>query len=128
MLDAMWERLAGWARRGAAAALAGGGGGRARPIPAHVAFIMDGNRRYAEALGLARVAGHAHGYERLLAALEWCLELGVRCVSVYAFSIDNYRRSGEEVGGVGAVSMAALVFAQKIRRLLLPLPQQVLCG
>ena len=59
---------------------------------------MDGNRRYAEGRRLRRVQGHSFGYRRLIDALEWCLQLGVRCVSVYAFSIDNYRRSGEEVG------------------------------
>jgi ditrans,polycis-polyprenyl diphosphate synthase len=70
---------------------------RTRPIPAHVAFIMDGNRRYADQHHLQKVEGHSFGYRRLLDALEWCLELGVTCVSVYAFSIDNYRRSSEEV-------------------------------
>jgi undecaprenyl pyrophosphate synthase len=86
--------LAGWARRSAAAALTAPG----RPVPRHIAFILDGNRRYAEARQLRKVEGHAYGYRRLIDALEWCLQLGVRCVSVYAFSIDNYRRSKEEVG------------------------------
>lgn len=89
----LWERLGGWARRAAAAALVAGG----RPVPRHIAFIMDGNRRFAEARSLRKVEGHSFGYRRLIDALEWCLELGVCCVSVYAFSIDNYRRSGEEV-------------------------------
>ena len=89
----LWERLGGWARRAAAAVLSSAH----RPVPRHVAFIMDGNRRYAEARQLRKVEGHAYGYQRLIDALEWCLELGVSCVSVYAFSIDNYRRSGEEV-------------------------------
>jgi undecaprenyl pyrophosphate synthase len=89
----LWERLGAWARRAAAAVLSSA----RRPVPRHVAFIMDGNRRYAEAHQLRKVEGHAYGYQRLIDALEWCLELGVSCVSVYAFSIDNYRRSGEEV-------------------------------
>jgi len=58
---------------------------------------QDGNRRFAERQHLRRIDGHAAGYQRLLAALEWCLELGVECVSVYAFSIDNYKRSSAEV-------------------------------
>ena len=66
-------------------------------IPAHVAFIMDGNRRFAERKNMESAQGHAHGYSRLLKALEWCLELGIVCVSVYAFSIDNYKRSKEEI-------------------------------
>lgn len=92
----MWDRLGAWARRAAAAALVGGGAA-SRPVPRHVAFIMDGNRRFAEARCLRKVEGHTFGYRRLIDALEWCLDLGVTCVSVYAFSIDNYRRSGEEV-------------------------------
>ena len=68
-----------------------------RPVPAHVAFIMDGNRRYAERQHLQIVSGHTRGYQRLIQALEWCLDLGITCVSVYAFSIDNFNRSAEEV-------------------------------
>lgn len=70
---------------------------RARPIPKHVAFIMDGNRRFAERQHLQKVQGHTLGYQRMISALEWCLDLGVQCVSVYAFSIDNYNRSPDEV-------------------------------
>jgi len=62
-----------------------------------VLSTQDGNRRFAERQHLRRIEGHAAGYQRLLAALEWCLELGVECVSVYAFSIDNYKRSSVEV-------------------------------
>lgn len=58
---------------------------------------MDGNRRYAEQKSLKIVQGHTFGYQRLIQALEWCLDLGISCVSVYAFSIDNYKRSNEEV-------------------------------
>lgn len=92
--------LAAWARRAAAAALTAPG----RPVPRHIAFILDGNRRYAEARQLRKVEGHAFGYRRLIDALDWCLQLGVRCVSVYAFSIDNYRRSAEEVGTLMALA------------------------
>ena len=67
------------------------------PVPQHVAFIMDGNRRYAERQQLHTIQGHSFGYQRLIQALEWCLDLGITCVSVYAFSVDNYRRSDEEV-------------------------------
>lgn len=67
------------------------------PVPQHVAFIMDGNRRYAERQQLQGIQGHSFGYQRLIQALEWCLDLGITCVSVYAFSIDNFKRSEEEV-------------------------------
>jgi ditrans,polycis-polyprenyl diphosphate synthase len=66
-------------------------------IPSHVAFIMDGNRRYADKQGRRPIEGHITGYGTLLSILQWCLELSVSTVSVYAFSIDNYTRSEEEV-------------------------------
>jgi len=69
-----------------------------QPVPEHIAIIMDGNRRYAERRHLINsLEGHTRGYSRLIDALEWCLQLGVTCVSVYAFSIDNYKRTAEEV-------------------------------
>jgi len=79
------------ARRNVATVLA------TRPIPCHVAFIMDGNRRFAESHRMVSLEGHTFGYQRLIQAMEWCLDLGITCVSVYAFSIDNYNRSEEEV-------------------------------
>lgn len=54
-------------------------------IPRHIAIVMDGNRRYATRRGLPKLAGHHHGSDSLLRALTACLELGVECVSVYAF-------------------------------------------
>ncbi len=67
------------------------------PIPRHVAFIMDGNRRYAKKLNLETIEGHKQGFDKMAQMLEWCLELGVNEVTVYAFSIDNFQRSKEEV-------------------------------
>lgn len=67
------------------------------PIPRHVAFIMDGNRRYARKLHLETIDGHKEGFERMAQMLEWCLELGVNEVTVYAFSIENFERPEEEV-------------------------------
>eukprot|EP00192_Tetraselmis_astigmatica_P021904 CAMPEP_0117648920 /NCGR_PEP_ID=MMETSP0804-20121206/679_1 /TAXON_ID=1074897 /ORGANISM="Tetraselmis astigmatica, Strain CCMP880" /LENGTH=263 /DNA_ID=CAMNT_0005454589 /DNA_START=165 /DNA_END=956 /DNA_ORIENTATION=- len=70
---------------------------RAGPIPQHVAFIMDGNRRFAQEHCVTRAEGHREGYSRMIDSLEWCLDLGIQCVSVYAFSIENFKRSKEEV-------------------------------
>lgn len=67
------------------------------PIPRHIAIIMDGNRRFADRSGMERSRGHLFGYDRLISTLENCMELGVKYVSVYAFSIDNFGRSREEV-------------------------------
>lgn len=96
---------------------------QAGPIPRHIAFIMDGNRRFATKQGLQSISGHQQGYlkvlyiptvfatkyvhtlgisntrclAQLLDALQWCLDLGVEAITVYAFSIDNFRRETQEV-------------------------------
>ncbi len=67
------------------------------PIPEHVAVIMDGNRRFAESLGLLRTVGHEAGRDKLEELLEWCLEVGVRVLTVYAFSTENLKRARKEV-------------------------------
>ncbi len=66
-------------------------------IPKHIAFIMDGNRRYAVTHGKRKVEGHGVGFQSLKKTLEWCMELGVKEVSIFAFSIDNFQREKEEV-------------------------------
>ena len=69
----------------------------ARPVPHHVAIIMDGNRRYAKEFGLLITQGHEKGREKLESILEWCMEIGVRMLTVYAFSTENVGRSKDEV-------------------------------
>jgi len=66
-------------------------------VPKHIAFIMDGNRRYAVSHGKKKFEGHGSGFESLKKTLAWCLELGVKEVSIFAFSIDNFQREKEEV-------------------------------
>jgi len=66
-------------------------------IPAHVAVVMDGNGRWAESRGLPRTEGHAAGEEALFDAVEGALEIGVRWLTVYAFSTENWRRPADEV-------------------------------
>ncbi|KAG8451775.1 hypothetical protein GDO86_003827 [Hymenochirus boettgeri] len=73
---------------------------KAGPIPKHVAFIMDGNRRYAHKCHVERQEGHSQGFEKLAETLRWCLNLGIREVTVYAFSTENFKRSEEEVEGL----------------------------
>ncbi len=70
---------------------------QASEVPKHVAVIMDGNRRFAESLGLNPMDGHVYGREKLEELLNWCLELGIRILTVYAFSTENLRRRPEEV-------------------------------
>lgn len=66
-------------------------------IPVHVAIIMDGNGRWAQQRGLPRSAGHHAGMERVRDAVESCLEAGVRYLTLYAFSTENWHRPPEEV-------------------------------
>ncbi|XP_007043056.2 PREDICTED: dehydrodolichyl diphosphate synthase 6 [Theobroma cacao] len=67
------------------------------PIPTHIAFIMNGNRRYDQKLNLAKGTGHSIGLLVMLTMLMHCCDLGIRYVTVYAFSIDNFKRKPEEV-------------------------------
>ncbi len=66
-------------------------------IPQHIAVIMDGNGRWAQSRGLPRIAGHREGAESLRAVLKACAEVGVKYLTVYAFSTENWRRPQEEV-------------------------------
>lgn len=65
-------------------------------VPNHVAVIMDGNRRYAEKIGMPRHMGHLYGVETTENVLYWCEELGIRHLTIYAFSTENLERSDEE--------------------------------
>ena len=67
-------------------------------IPNHVAIIMDGNGRWATRQGLKRTQGHYAGYKRLKQTAMYILNKGVKYLSVFAFSTENFRRSKEEVG------------------------------
>ena len=66
-------------------------------IPRHVAIIMDGNGRWAEERGESRVFGHMHGVEAVRLSVEAAMELGVRHLTLYAFSTENWNRPKEEV-------------------------------
>ena len=79
---------------------------RTGPVPRHVAFIMDGNRRWAKELGVKTLKGHNAGYEAMCGILEHCKDLGVEVVTVYAFSIENFKRSQEEVNHLMELAMA----------------------
>ena len=70
------------------------------PAPCHIAIIMDGNGRWAKKRGLPRTAGHAAGGEAFRRIANYCRTLGVRYLTVYAFSTENWKRSEEEVAGI----------------------------
>ncbi|NKX50441.1 isoprenyl transferase [Arthrobacter deserti] len=69
----------------------------AQLVPAHVAIVMDGNGRWANQRGLPRTEGHRAGEAALLDVVAGAIEIGIRHVSVYAFSTENWKRSPEEV-------------------------------
>jgi tritrans,polycis-undecaprenyl-diphosphate synthase [geranylgeranyl-diphosphate specific] len=73
---------------------------RKRPVPEHVGIIVDGNRRWAFARSDPTDEGHRHGAETGQHLLEWCLELNIKTVTLYAFSMENFHRSKDEVGSI----------------------------
>ncbi|KAH3899724.1 ditrans,polycis-polyprenyl diphosphate synthase SCDLUD_004010 [Saccharomycodes ludwigii] len=77
-------------------------------IPTHVSFIMDGNRRYAKKLRLPIASGHNAGSLTLYAMVYICKRIGVKALSVYAFSIENFNRSKEEVDTLMALLVQRL--------------------
>ncbi|OJD26719.1 di-trans,poly-cis-decaprenylcistransferase [Blastomyces percursus] len=83
---------------------------REGPIPQHVAFVMDGNRRFARNHRIEKVEGHNLGFEALAKILEVCYKAGVKVVTVYAFSIENFKRSKYEVDAL--MDMARVKLAQ----------------
>lgn len=81
-------------------------------LPRHIGIIMDGNRRFAKAIGLDAKAGHDYGAGKAREVLDWCLELGIKHVTLWGFSTDNRSRTPEEVGHLHAL------FAEQARSLL----------
>ncbi len=70
------------------------------PVPRHLAIIMDGNGRWAQARGLPRVAGHEAGAESVREVTRACREKGIEALTLYSFSTENWRRPAEEVGAL----------------------------
>jgi undecaprenyl diphosphate synthase len=66
-------------------------------LPAHIAIIMDGNGRWARSRNLPRVAGHRAGAEAVRQTVETCARLGIRALTLYAFSAENWKRPASEV-------------------------------
>ena len=68
--------------------------------PRHVAVIMDGNGRWAVLRGKARLEGHRAGARKVLEVIDWCMGAGVKYLTLYAFSTENWKRSADEVDGL----------------------------
>lgn len=65
--------------------------------PRHVAIILDGNRRYGKKIGLQPWKGHEFGIRKLEKLFKWCLQLGVKELTLYAFSTENFKRARKEI-------------------------------
>jgi undecaprenyl diphosphate synthase len=84
-------------------------------VPQHIAIIMDGNGRWAKSRGLPRLAGHRAGTENLRRIIEACVEFGVKYLTIYAFSTENWGRPDEEVNGL--MGIFDEVFERELREL-----------
>ena len=69
-------------------------------VPQHVAIIMDGNGRWARQRGLPRLEGHRRGVETVRTVVDAARELGIRYITLYAFSVENWKRPADEVSGL----------------------------
>ena len=69
-------------------------------LPEHIGIIMDGNGRWAKKRGLPRNAGHKKGAEVFENISRYCRDLGIKCLTVYAFSTENWKRPKDEVDGI----------------------------
>ncbi|MBQ4648262.1 MAG: di-trans,poly-cis-decaprenylcistransferase [Clostridia bacterium] len=78
-------------------------------MPRHVAIIMDGNGRWATRRGLPRTAGHKVGSENFVKTVDACIRLGLECLTVYAFSTENWQRSADEVEGIMKIMHAYII-------------------
>lgn len=81
-------------------------------LPNHIGIIMDGNRRFAKTIGLDVRTGHNYGATKAREVLDWCLELGIKHVTLWGFSSENKGRQAEEVSHLHSL------FAQQARDLL----------
>lgn len=73
---------------------------RTRAVPAHIAIVMDGNGRWAKRRGLPRTAGHKVGAEAFRTIANYAKSIGLKYLTVYAFSTENWKRPGEEVEAI----------------------------
>lgn len=75
-------------------------------LPRHIAIIMDGNGRWASARGFPRLFGHRNGAAAVRATVEECVALGVECITLYSFSMENWKRPADEVEALMALYIA----------------------
>ncbi len=99
-------------------------------LPQHIAIIMDGNGRWAQKRGLPRIYGHKAGAKTVRSIVETAAKLGIKCLSLFAFSTENWQRPKDEVEGLFALlrnyikreEKNLVFFPKKLLILLFPLP------
>jgi tritrans,polycis-undecaprenyl-diphosphate synthase [geranylgeranyl-diphosphate specific] len=74
-----------------------------RQVPNHIAIIQDGNRRYAKRFGLDTASGHRAGADKTEEMLDWAHELGIKHITLYTFSTENFSREKDEIGHLFAL-------------------------
>jgi undecaprenyl diphosphate synthase len=72
-------------------------------LPRHIAIIMDGNGRWAQKRSLPRIEGHRHAIPAVRETVRQCARLGIECLTLYSFSVDNWRRPQSEIDGLMAL-------------------------
>ncbi|MEQ8554220.1 MAG: isoprenyl transferase [Cyclobacteriaceae bacterium] len=77
-------------------------------LPEHIAVIMDGNGRWAKRQGAARIFGHRNAIKAVRETTEGCAELGVKCLTLYAFSTENWSRPKKEVQGLMSLLVSTI--------------------
>lgn len=83
-------------------------------MPRHVAFIMDGNGRWAQRRGLPRIEGHRHASETVREVVTHSARLGLDCITLFSFSMENWKRPREEVNGLMALYAQYLASERKL--------------
>lgn len=85
-------------------------------IPKHIGIIMDGNGRWANSRFLPRIAGHKEGMNRVVDIVEECCKIGVKTLTLYAFSTENWKRPEEEVKGL--MNILVIYINSQLKRIL----------
>ena len=86
-----------------------------QPVPHHIAIIMDGNRRWAKQCGLPAALGHASGARRVRSIVQACAERGVRYLTLFAFSTENWQRPPDEVSSL--MGLLALYLEKEVKNM-----------
>ncbi|MEI7602702.1 MAG: polyprenyl diphosphate synthase [Opitutae bacterium] len=85
-------------------------------LPRHIGIIMDGNGRWAASRNLPRLEGHRRGAERIFDVVDECITLGIPTLTIFAFSVENWKRPAEEVSGL--FKLGEIVLRANLARLL----------